>query len=230
MLEVGRAEEAHLLLVGQHRDHDPAPGRRVPEDLGIAEVREAQVEHRVARVLRPGATAVAARGQVLGLPVVAMARIDGDEARRTGRTAKAARVGLVHHRAAREDHHPAFFAQGHLQVLPAQEVAAHGVAPAHVSPAVAEGVVLIEEVVLAVEKDEAVGVVHEVAGRGEVEAWPQRLGVGRGGTVRGRPRPEAESQSAGDEAQASHRPTRCRGCAGSARGTRPWFRAGRREP
>ena len=38
-----------------------------------------------------------------------------------------------------------------------QQVAADGVAPAHVAPRLADGIVLVEEVILAVVEDEPVG-------------------------------------------------------------------------
>jgi hypothetical protein len=58
---------------------------------------------------------------------------------------------------------------GDGEFVPVEEIGADGVAPAHVSPLVAEGVVLEEEMVLALEVDEAVGVVGPVLGRGEVD-------------------------------------------------------------
>ena len=68
------------------------------------------------------------------------------------------------------------------QFLPMHEIAADGVAPAHVAPRVAEGVVLEEEVVFAFEVDEAVGIVGPVAGRGEMVLRAEGLVAGcRGG-------------------------------------------------
>ena len=96
----------------------------------------------------------------------------------TGRPAQPARVRPVHDGAARKDHDAVFLAHRQRQVLPPQQVAAHGVAPAHMPPFVALGVVLVEEVILAVEEDQPVRVVHEVLRRREVEERPQVL---RGG-------------------------------------------------
>src|SRR3712207_6961265 len=48
------------------------------------------------------------------------------------------------------------------QVLPVQEVAAYGVAPAHVAPFVTERVELVEQVVLPVVVNHPVRVVHPV--------------------------------------------------------------------
>jgi hypothetical protein len=64
------------VLVRQHRDHHPAAGLRVPEDLRIAEVLPPEVEHRVPRVLREGPAPVAADRQVLGLPRRRMPGVD----------------------------------------------------------------------------------------------------------------------------------------------------------
>src|SRR5262245_22232695 len=58
---------------------------------------------------------------------------------------------------------------------PVDEIGAHRVSPAHVAPGIAERIVLIEEVVLALEEDEPVRVVHEVPLGREVEAWPMRV-------------------------------------------------------
>jgi hypothetical protein len=49
-------------------------------------------------------------------------------------------------------------------MVPTHEVAADGVPPAHVAPAVPLGIVLVEEVILVPEEDEPVGVVDEVPG------------------------------------------------------------------
>ena len=84
----------------------------------------------------------------------------------------------VDHDAAREDHHALLFAQRDRQVLPVQHVGADGVAPAHMAPRLAEGIVLVEEVVLALVEDEPVRVVHEVPRRREVEPRAQGLVVG----------------------------------------------------
>ena len=66
---------------------------------------------------------------------------------------------------------------------------ADGVSPRHVPPGIAEGVVLIEEVILPFVVDQPVGIVHPVAGGCEVELWPVRLLVdgraGRGGVCGG---------------------------------------------
>ena len=82
-LRSGDPKKRTLCCVRQHRDHDPALGRRVPEHLGVAKVLQPEVDDRVAGVLRPGAAAVVAEREVLRLPAVAVAGVDGDEARRS---------------------------------------------------------------------------------------------------------------------------------------------------
>jgi len=134
------------------------------------EVREVEIEHGVGGVLGPGAAAVVAVGEVLRLEGLAVggargvAGVDGDQARLTGCT-EAAGIVLVHDGAAGEDHDAVFFRESDGHFLPVDEIAADGVAPTHVAPGIAEGVVLVEEVVFAVEPDEAVGIVGPVLAR-----------------------------------------------------------------
>ena len=63
---------------------------------------------------------------------------------------------------------PDGFRNRNRKVLPMEHVVADGMAPTHVSPDVALGIVLIEEVVLALVKDESVGIVHEIFSGREV--------------------------------------------------------------
>ena len=88
-------------------------------------------------------------------------------------------------------------------MLPVHEVAADRVAPGHVSPRVAERVVLVEEVVLALVVDQAVGIVHPVLRRREVELRPERLLIGRRTrrrrARRARERPERQPECRGDQ-------------------------------
>src|SRR5690349_14799770 len=57
------------------------------------------------------------------------------------------------------------------------EVVAHRMAPGHVAPLDAAGVVLKEKMILAVEEDEPVGVVEPVAACGEMKLWAEGLVV-----------------------------------------------------
>jgi hypothetical protein len=54
-------------------------------------------------------------------------------------------------------------------MFPHHEIAAAGVAPVHVAPAIAVGIVLVVDVVVILVVKGAVGIVHPVAGRDEVE-------------------------------------------------------------
>jgi hypothetical protein len=79
-----------------------------------------------------------------------VAGVDCHEARFAG-GAEAAGIVLVHHGASREDHDAVLFRESDRQFFPMDEIAADGVPPTHVAPGVAERVVLVEEVILAVE-------------------------------------------------------------------------------
>src|SRR3954449_3534882 len=59
------------------------------------------------------------------------------------------------------------------------EITAHGVPPGHMAPRVAERVVLVEEVILALVVDEPVRVVHPVLRRREMQLRAIRLAVRR---------------------------------------------------
>ena len=63
------------------------------------------------------------------------------------------------------------------KLLPVHQVAADGVAPVHVAPFPAVRIVLVEQVILAVVEDEAVGVVVPAASRREVELRAEPLAV-----------------------------------------------------
>ncbi len=92
--------------------------------------------------------------------------------------AEPASIRLIDDDAASEDGNVVFFRQSYGQFLPVQKVCADCVAPAHVTPGIAKGIVLIEEMVFAFEEDEAVGVVGPVSARGEVKLRAQGLIVG----------------------------------------------------
>ena len=49
------------------------------------------------------------------------------------------------------------------------QIGADGVAPTHVTPAVAEGIELEEQMIFAVEVNQAVGIVGPIASRGKME-------------------------------------------------------------
>ena len=147
------------------------PGGWVPADARITKVGEVKIEHRIASIARPGAAVVEAEGNVLRLKSalrgLAMARVDRNEA--VGfRGAKTGGVFMIDDDASGEDHDSIFFWNGNRQLLPMEQIGADCVAPAHVSPLVSKGVVLEEEVILALEVDEAVWVVRPVFSGREV--------------------------------------------------------------
>ena len=81
----------------------------------------------------------------------------------------AARGVFSIHKAATREYHPVYIGvHGFVQLLPAQQVPAHGVAPVHVAPLCTKGVVLEIQVVPLAVKKKAVGVVHPPSVRGEV--------------------------------------------------------------
>ena len=73
-----------------------------------------------------------------------------------------------------------------FKLPPMNEVVAHRMAPGHVAPLDAVGIVLKEEVILAAEEDEPIGVVEPVAASAEMELRAEQLvvGVAAGNIVR----------------------------------------------
>jgi hypothetical protein len=84
---------------------------------------------------------------------------------------------MVDDNAAGEDHGPILLGNGDRQLVPMKQVGADGMAPAHVAPLISEGIVLKEEMVLALEVDEAIRVVRPVCGGREVYLRAIRLVV-----------------------------------------------------
>ena len=145
--EVLRAVEADFVLLGKRDHHHPALARGVPEDLGVAEAHESKIEDGIAGKFRPGASAIAAEGEVLVLQVRGRAGIDGDQTAGSllaRVAAEAAGVVAVLDRGAAEDGHAILFRDGEGELLPVDEVGRDRVAPAHVDPLVAGGVQLEE--------------------------------------------------------------------------------------
>ena len=204
-LEVRRAVELHLVLQRLDDGHHPLALRRVPEHLRVAELARADVEHRIARVLRPRASAVGAVGQRLRLRPRPRAGVDRNH-RRVAPAPEAARVPPVDDGAAREDRLVALLRDGDGQVRPVHEVAADGMSPGHVPPRASERVVLVEEVVLAAVVDQPVRIVHPVGGRREVELRPVGLPVRRA-VLRGRRSSEADHERHGQRDAAQAPPT-----------------------
>ena len=127
-----------------------------PEHFGIAEVREMQIQDRVAGVFRPGTAAIVAEGDVLCLesgPFVRgrrMPRIDRHHAGFSA-LAEAAGVVFVHNGASGEDHNPVLFGNGNGKFTPMSQVGADRVPPTHVPPLISKGVELKKKMIFAVE-------------------------------------------------------------------------------
>ena len=173
----------HCLPVGFVVDrHHPALRRLVPEQARVAAL---MLDDRVARELGPGPAAVVGIGDALA---AARARVGGDEQVILA-VLPARRVGPVDDRAAGEGPvaEPPRVDRDR-QLLPVHQVAADGVAPVHVAPVPAVGIVLEEEVILAAANRPARW--GRCSSRGGA-----RSGTGRG-AARGRRRPAAQMSSA----------------------------------
>ena len=150
----------------------------MPKHFRISKVLFSDVEHRIAGIFCPRAAFVIAECQVLVLQRLfrVVSGVNGDQ-RWLAVLAKATGVVPIHHGAAREYHDAIGLGQGKRQMFPVNHVRADRVCPAHVSPLVAEGIILVEEVIFAVVEDHAVWVVHPVAFRREMILWSEWLGV-----------------------------------------------------
>ena len=103
------------------------------------------------------------------------------------RQTKTAGVALVDDGAAGEDHDAVVLGERHGQFLPMHEIAADRMAPTHVSPRIAERIVLKKEVVFAVEVTKPIRVICPVLARRKMVLRPVGLIVsGRSGGL-GRP-------------------------------------------
>ena len=71
---------------------------------------------------------------------------------------------MIHDGAAGENHDALVLGNSDRQFAPTNQIAADGVAPTHVAPAVAEGIELEEQMVFAFEINKAVRIVGPVAG------------------------------------------------------------------
>src|SRR5262249_7932970 len=134
-----------------------------PDHFGIA---PGVLDDGVLRVVGPGAAAVVGVSDALA---AAGAREGRHQDVLVARL-EAGRVLLVHHGAAGEAPvvEPAW-GEGNRQLAPVDEVGADGVAPVHVAPVPAVGVVLVEQVIFALVIDQTVWIVQPTAARGEVE-------------------------------------------------------------
>ena len=184
--EVRRGVELNFMVGGDNGRHDPAVARRVPEDLRVAELLGPDVEHRGPVVeIGPGDALVRGVGQGLGLD--SGGRVGAGPQGHDGgrlRGAQSGSVVLVVDRRAGEDAVGVRRRDGDGLLRPVDEVGGRGMAPGHVAPVQAVGVVLVEEVVGPVDVDEAVGVVDPVGLRSVVGLRAPGLAGGRVGGVR----------------------------------------------
>ena len=170
-LQVVRGVKLDAVQFRQHDGHQPEPAGRIPLDLRVAEFGHAEIEHGIARVLRPRAAAVRAVRDVLVLQagLAPGGRVDRDEGRLAG-AGEAARVVRVDHGTAGKDHRVLVRMQRDGKFFPMLQVGADGMAPADVAPHVAVRIVLVEQVVFAVEPEQAVRIVDPVAAGREMVA------------------------------------------------------------
>lgn len=144
---------------------------------------------RVRGIFRPGAARIRAVGDALGEGLIFRGRggvagggVDRDQRRRLAACGlEAGGVVPVHHGGAGEHGAQGVRQQGVRQLLPVNQIFADGVAPGHVAPFGSEWVVLEEEMVLALEEDEAVRVVQPVFTRRKVELRAVGLSIERRG-------------------------------------------------
>ena len=136
------------------------------------------LDHGVARVFLPGLASVVAVSDAFAPAGAGESHDD----RRFCALLKAAGVVGIHDRAAREA--PVVELPGIKRgrpFLPVHQVGADGVAPVHVAPVPAVGVVLIEEVIRTRVPDQPVGVIEPAAAGREVELGTMRLVIDQAG-------------------------------------------------
>src|SRR5581483_5751640 len=78
-----------------------------------------------------------------------------------------------------EDHDSVFFFEGCRQFSPMQQISANGMSPTHVAPFIAKRVVLKEQVIFAIEVNQAVGIVGPMLAWREVKLRAKGLIVSR---------------------------------------------------
>src|SRR5665213_1751144 len=92
--------------------------------------------------------------------------------------AKPTRIPFIDNHASGKNHFAVVLCDGHRELVPMEEIATDRMSPAHMAPCVPFRVVLIEEVILAVEVNKAVRVVCPVVLRRKVNPRPILLIVG----------------------------------------------------
>ena len=175
----------HVVVDVEH--HDPVPAGLVPEHLRVAVAAVDVADDRVAVVGAPGAPPVGAvddadvHRPAVRQPVGAAVGGVEDHHRRAAGAAQAGRVVVVDHARAGHGHAPLVGPERVGKLLPRHQVAADRVAPAPVAVGVAgrdvARHVLVVQVPLPVEPDQAVGVRGRAAARRVVEQRPAGLPV-----------------------------------------------------
>ena len=130
-----------------------------------------QVEDRISLVPNPTASVIKAVGNILCLAMtlrsIAIPRIDRNQALTPVNT-KAATILAIDYDAAGEDHLSVFLGNGNRQFAPMQQVRTDCMPPTHMSPLVAERVVLEEQVIFTLEIDKAVRIIRPMFAWGEM--------------------------------------------------------------
>ena len=171
LTEIRRAVQEHasaLFLDPAPQGH--VPRLAVPPAEGVAKALQIAArtrrDHGICGVLDPAPQTI-----LTGRDALALRRDARVENRRNA---------VVNHAAAGEDPvlvvAPGTRSQCNGKVLPADQILAHRMSPAHVSPLAGKGVVLEEQVVLAVEVDGPVGIVDPVRGAGQMVDGATRIG------------------------------------------------------
>src|ERR1700751_2602925 len=131
----------------------------VPRDAWVAEICQLKVEYGVSAVPCPCAPIISAVGDILRLARtvwrVAGPRVNRHHAHSFGIT-KPAGIVFVYDNAASKGHYAILFGDSDGKFFPVEHVRTYGVAPTHVAPLIAERIVLVEEMVFAMEEDESV--------------------------------------------------------------------------
>ena len=164
--KIRRCEEVNRVLPPRQvnvKKHYPSLCRLVPQHRGIAvPARPNALHDGVAAELRE-VPSIGARGDAWSCGL-AGGGVDQHE-RRLAVLAQPACIFPIHHRAAAADRAHVIWRDSIPDFLPVNEVAADRVSPVHVAMRPTVRVVLVEQVILAIEKDQTVWIVVPAATR-----------------------------------------------------------------
>lgn len=90
-------------------------------------------------------------------------------------SAESTRVVLIDNRTTCKDHDAVFLRQSNWELLPMEEIATYCVTPTHMTPLVAEWIVLEVQMVFAFEVDQTVRIICPMLARREMILGPIRL-------------------------------------------------------